>query len=419
MLELVRCPRCGERMSAFAEDLVCDCGFIFKYNNDFFNIDDGRIEKDLSADLYTDEYYKCPFYDYTSYRLEKIVALAKPGFGKRILDLGCGPGEIAVRCARQGAEVFGVDISSDALWLSAERARQNNVKVNLFEFDGCKIPFADSVFDSIVLSDVVEHIDDLTLECLFKECYRLLGPNGHIVIHTSPTRNIILLSKMLKRLTINKIDLYSRLITPEYEHLHIRYHNAKSLGDLLRRSGLYPSIWGEFQYLHELPPLLKKIGPLADQLWCLAFKSAKCMDGMAMRPYLWDAPSELEMGKGDSLYINYGLYDAEEGFRWTAKRASIFILVRPNASRLIVELFSSQQKVGAKLSLGGKQLSRFTLSKGAHSLSFLLKDIEPGVQEMRLELDRVFIPKEEGINQDTRELGVALCRMRVESTTHD
>jgi 2-polyprenyl-3-methyl-5-hydroxy-6-metoxy-1,4-benzoquinol methylase len=414
MLELVRCPECGGSMSAIGNDLVCDCGFNFKYYDNFYNINTRHVEKDKYAGLYTEEYYKCPFYDYTSYRLEKIVALARPGAGRRILDLGCGPGEIAVRCARQGAEVFGVDVSRDALRLSAKRAADNNVKLALFEFDGRRVPFADSFFDSIVLSDVVEHVDDQTLNCLFKECQRLLKPDGHVVIHTSPTRNAILFAKALKKISIKRIDLYSRLITPEYEHLHIRYHSAGSLSDLLRRNKLYPALWSEFRYLQDLPEVLKKIGPLADQLWCLAFKDPKRLNVAGKRPYLLDVPSELEMGKGDSLYINYGLYEAEKGFRWTAKKAGIFILVKPNASRLTLELFSSQPMVGAKLSLGSHQLSRFTLEKGTHSLPFSLKNIKPGICEMKLELDSVFVPKENGINQDPRVLGVALCRVKVE-----
>jgi len=419
MLDLIRCPKCGGSLKAEGEDLVCACGLGFKFHNNVYNINNAQVEKSMYADLYTEEYYKCPFYDYTSYRLEKIVALARPGPSRRILDLGCGPGEIAVRCAQQGAEVFGVDVSRDALRLSAERAAKNNVRLGLFEFDGMRIPFSDSIFDSVVLSDVVEHVDDPTLDCLFKECHRLLKPEGYVVIHTAPTRNTILLAKTLKKLSMNRLDLYSRLITPEYEHLHIRYHNAGSLSGLLRKNELYPAIWGEFQYLQDLPKLLKKIDLLADQLWCLAFKDQKLIKGPGKRPYLWDTPSELEMGKGDCLYINYGLYGAEEGFRWTAKQASIFISVTPNASRLIMDVFTSQPEVGAKLSLGKHEVSRFTLKNGMHSLSFPLKGIEAGVQEMRLELDRVFVPKEEGINQDTRELGVALCRMRIESTTHD
>ncbi len=414
MLDIVRCTKCGQSMSAVGNDLVCDCGSGFKFDNDVYNIDAERIEKSKIAHLYTREYYECPCYDYTGYRLEKIVALVRPLPGRRILDLGCGPGEIAVRCARQGAEVFGVDVSRDALKLSAERAAGNNVKLNLFEFDGCCIPFSDSAFDSVVLSDVVEHIDDHTVSCLFQECHRVLKPKGHVVIHTSPTRNIIRLTRMLKKLSMNRIDLYSMLITPEYEHLHIRYHDAKSLGGLLRSSGLYPAMWGEFQYLQELPWFLRRIESLADQLWCLAFKDAKSLKGLGKRPYLWDAPSELEMGKGDRPYINYGLYGAEEGFRWTAKQASIFIAVKPNASKLIMEMFTSQPSVGAKLCLGKHLISRFTLEKGNHSLCFPLKGIESGVLEMRIELDSIFIPKEEGINQDTRELGVALCRLRVE-----
>jgi 2-polyprenyl-3-methyl-5-hydroxy-6-metoxy-1,4-benzoquinol methylase len=414
MLELVRCTKCGGKMSRRERDLICNCGHAFKFNNYVYNINFDEVDKGQYSDLYTEDYYNCPFYDYSSYRLERIVALAKPNSRKRILDLGCGPGEIAVRCAIQGAEVFGIDISQDALKLSARRAELNNVKVNLFEFDGRNVPFTDSTFDSIIISDVVEHVDDQILDCLIKECYRLLKPDGYVVIHTSPTKNIIQLTKMLKKLSMNRIDLYSRLITPEYEHLHIRYHDARSLRTLLRRNNFYPAMWGEFQYLQDLPHVLKKISMLSDQIWCMAYKDPKLLNGTGNRPYLSDVPSELEMGKGDSLYINYGLYDAEEGFRWTAKRASIFIRVRPNSSKLVLELFSSQPKVGAKLSLGKHLISRFTLEKGMHHLSIPLNNVEQGVQEMKLELDSTFVPKEEGINQDTRELGVAICRLSVE-----
>lgn len=417
MSDLVRCAKCGGSMGAAGRDLVCNCGFSLKFINNIHVFSGEQVKKDSYAEHYTEDYYKCPCYDYTSYRLEKIVALARPNVGKRILDLGCGPGEIAIRCARQGAEVFGVDISLDALKLSAERAAQNDVELNLFEFDGRSLPFLDAIFDSIVLSDVVEHVEDQTLDCLFQECYRLLRPEGYVVIHTAPTLNIIKLAKILKRFSFNQADLYSRLITPQYEHLHIRYHNAKSLSKLLRKNGLHPAIWGEFQYLQNLPRMIRNISPLADQLWCLAFKKPLNLDVQGKRPYLRGVPSEIEMGKGDALYINYGLYEAEDGFRWTAKRASIFIMVQPNSSKLILELFSTQPKVEAKLSLGRHHISRFSLEKGIHKLSFPLKGIRPGVYEMKLVLDRVFVPKKEGINDDPRELGVAICKLRVQSTT--
>ena len=396
------------------DDLVCACSCRLKFYNGIFRIDNENVDKCKYADYYKEEYYKSSLYDYTSYRLERIVALARPVEGKRILDLGCGPGGIAVRCALKGAEVIGIDVSEDALRLSAQRAARSNAKLLLFEFDGKEIPFVDSAFDSIILSDVVEHVDDQTLNCLLKECNRLLKPDGRVVIHTSPTKNIILLTKMLSKLSLNKIDLYSRLITPEYEHLHIRYHNAKSLGDLLRRNGFYSAMWGEFQYLQTLPRFLKRIKSLSDQLWCLAFKDPKLLEAAGSRPYLIDTPAELKMGSIENFYINYGLYEAEDGFRWTAKIASFFILIKPESSKLILELSNSQPEVEAKIMIGDHEISRFMLKRGIHLLAAPLRGIPSGIQEMKIELDRAFIPKEEGINQDNRELGVALFKVKVE-----
>lgn len=129
--------------------------------------------------------------------------------------------------------------------LSAERSAREGVVVNLFEFDGENVPFKDAVFDSIILSDVVEHVEDDTLNLLLRESARLLRPEGRLIIHTSPTKNIIDLTKMLKILSLGMMDLHSRLINPDYEFLHVRYHSMRSLRRLLKKNMLHPVIWGE------------------------------------------------------------------------------------------------------------------------------------------------------------------------------
>jgi ubiquinone/menaquinone biosynthesis C-methylase UbiE len=411
MIEWICCPVCRTKMVGRGSGLECQCGYSLQDDGGFFGIGGPSQDKGEYFHLYTEEYYRCPQYDYTSYRLDKIVALARPSKGRDILDLGCGPGEIAVRCAQRGAEVCGVDVSRDALRLSAQRAKDQGQKLTLIEFDGKSVPFCNQSFDAIIMSDVVEHIDDQTLNALAGECQRMLKAGGWVVIHTSPTRDIIRLSRALKRLTLGLVDLHSRLITPEYEHLHIRYHNARSLGAILRNNGLYPSTWGESKYLENMPHLLRKVDSLSDQLWCMAFKDPQFAQAALPRPYLGDTPCVLEMGKDDDLYINYGLYSAEESFRWTARQASLFIMVPPGASKLILELFSTQPQVELKMTLGRRKIGQFRVEKGMHSLSASLDGVKPGVQDMTLELDRVFVPKEDGISQDDRELGVAVCRV--------
>ena len=379
--------------------------------------------------FYTRDYFNSSLYDYSSYRLSRILELAQPGIGKRVLDLGCGPGEIAVRCAKRGAEVYGIDVSGDALELSAERCKKEDVMVHLLKFDGQRIPLKDATFDSIILSDVVEHVDDETLSMLVKECTRLLIPEGRMVIHTSPTKNIITLSRFLKRATFGGVDLHSRLVNPDYEFLHIRYHSKGSLRTVLTRCMLHPLLWGEFRYLSwtKMPMWADVLGlrdTLADQLWCLAFKDPeRAKEARQDRPYLDTAQlsSKVNFGRCDELCINYGFYHSEkDGFRWTSRAASLFIEIPDSYSHMVIWVQTvnpgvAQRPVKVSIFLADRKIMEFRL-KDQMMREFsgaIKKGLRPGPAELRLTVDGTFVPKELGINEDGRELGVAVHRIEI------
>lgn len=427
--EIVLCPRCRGAMKWVGNDLLCDCGWRLELSDGFFKMKDEINRETGYAEFYTEQYYNSDLYDYTGYRLNRILSLARAGEGRRILDLGCGPGEIAVRCAKRGAEVYGIDVSKDALRLSAERSAREGVVVNLFEFDGENVPFKDAVFDSIILSDVVEHVEDDTLSLLLRESARVLRLEGWLIIHTSPTKNIIDLTKMLKILSFGMVDLHSRLINPDYEFLHVRYHSMRSLRRLLKRNLLHPVMWGEARYLADskLVRILGRLGLgeiLSDQIWCVALKDAGCLERIrSNKPYLTliQPKSEIDLGKCDDLYINYGFYHSEsDSFRWTMKSCSLFINVPEDRDRLEIELHTSNPDVVIEpllidLYLGNRKISRFSLSD--MNIKVFRFDIDEemasGMTELRLEVDRTFVPKELGINDDPRELGVAIYRVSI------
>lgn len=430
VIDLISCPRCRGEMTLAGDSMQCGCGFSFTRSDGFvfFRDEVNHTEKhsDL-ADLYNAEYYESAFYDYTDSRLETLITLAKPSKGRRILDLGCGPGEVAVRCAKLGAEVFGVDIARDALMLSGRRCTKEGVRVWLFEFDGERVPFRDSTFDTIILSDVVEHIYDDTLDKLVAECYRLLTPKGRLVVHTAPTKNIILLSKVIKVASFGRVDFHARLITPEYEHLHVRYHSMGSLRRFLEEDSLNCVMWGEFRYLRGsiLEKLSRKLGLgnlLSDQLWCVASKE-RLEVKMKDKPYLGflELPSSLDLGKCSDLCINYGFYASEEErFRWTGRSASVFITVPEHYDRLEVELLTSNpcvdhSPVGVSAYLASHLLGRFSLSdKDLHKYQFKIPEkVRPGIAEFRIEVNTTFVPKDCGINQDCRELGLEVFRVEI------
>lgn len=91
-------------------------------------------------------------YDFTKgsdQEVRFLTDLLGAGDGRRLLDVGCGPGRHAVRLAQQGWAVTGVDVSQEFLDLAAEEARIAGVGMALFNVDAREMPFDDE-FDVVV-----------------------------------------------------------------------------------------------------------------------------------------------------------------------------------------------------------------------------------------------------------------------------
>lgn len=90
-------------------------------------------------------------------RMEITLELIKPSPGKRILDVGCGSGKLAIECAKRGAEVCGIDISRNMIEIARERCRKENVQVHFIVGDALKeLP---ENFDFSVALGVLEYLD--------------------------------------------------------------------------------------------------------------------------------------------------------------------------------------------------------------------------------------------------------------------
>src|SRR5688572_19255154 len=66
--------------------------------------------------------------------------------GSKILDIGCGPGEMAAKLIERGYEVWGVDIAEPMVRYASERCGANRFRVGDIE----QIPFPDRTFDGAV-----------------------------------------------------------------------------------------------------------------------------------------------------------------------------------------------------------------------------------------------------------------------------
>ena len=105
---------------------------------------------------------------------EQILPLAEAeldGFA-RIVDIGCGDGQIARLLARHGAAVTGVDPTWNQLTVASERSGG----VAYARSGAAALPFADASFDAAVACLVFEHIDDV--DGAIAEVARVVRPGG-------------------------------------------------------------------------------------------------------------------------------------------------------------------------------------------------------------------------------------------------
>jgi 2-polyprenyl-3-methyl-5-hydroxy-6-metoxy-1,4-benzoquinol methylase len=122
-------------------------------------------------------------------RLVAIYALASPGPGMRILDVGCGRGELAFALAQAGAEVLAIDYSADAAALARNTYGELEIcKSRKLIFEQQDLFAAEFVgqFDLVIAADFIEHIDSALEETAIRKLHAFLKPGGKLIIHTAP-----------------------------------------------------------------------------------------------------------------------------------------------------------------------------------------------------------------------------------------
>jgi len=70
--------------------------------------------------------------------------------GARLLDVGCGAGQLALIAARAGAQVTGCDIATNWLERARARAAAEGLEITFEEGDAESLPYDDAQFDAVV-----------------------------------------------------------------------------------------------------------------------------------------------------------------------------------------------------------------------------------------------------------------------------
>lgn len=184
-------------------------------------------------------------------RAKKIIEGLDLKKGERILEVGCGNGYYLSLLNRLdlNLDLTGIDIDQPALIDAAKFIGDRSVKLILA--DGSKIPFPGSSFDKVVMSEVIEHVEDE--EAVLKEVFRVLKKGGVL------------------SLTTCNID-YPFFWDPiNWMLQHIFKTHIKS--------GFWAGIWNQHSRLYKkdyIEKLIKRMGFEIDNVavltsWCLPF----------------------------------------------------------------------------------------------------------------------------------------------------
>lgn len=205
--------------------------------------------------------------------------------GQRVLDAGCGEGRHCFGSLARGANVVGLDLDLDSLRAPSKNLRRQGAEADrmgaMLQGDAFRLPFADSSFDRIICSEVMEHVHDY--RGAIRELARVARPGARIAV-TIPTAT--------------SEHLYLRLGDEYFESPggHIRIFRPRQLAEGLAAAGFDTLGCGFAHGFHTPYWVLRSVMhlPNADASWLV----------QAYRDFLIRATASPWLGRLEGL-LNY------------------------------------------------------------------------------------------------------------------
>jgi len=151
----------------------------------------------------------------------------------KILECGCGRGfHLNILRELSRATLYGIDINRKHLQIAKKQLAKKDVKIKYASVYA--LPFKDKFFDKVLLSEVLEHLEDE--DKALQEIRRVLKPGGRLII-TVPNESYPFLwdpiNKTLEKVfnTHIKRGLFSGIWA-----YHVRLYGREQLKDVLQRN---------------------------------------------------------------------------------------------------------------------------------------------------------------------------------------
>jgi len=172
------------------------------------------VKEDYNA--IADTYAKCySEIDYCKIYIDEFIANLS---GKKVLDIGCGAGQITDYLTQKGFEVIGLDFSHKLLKI----AKRNFPNSKFILADICEYEQNEQV-DGIITKDVLFHLSDENLVSVLQKFRRMIKPNGNLCIIMDMPK------EAGEQIFVEELD--------EKHQIYYNYLTPEKLRDLLEKTG--------------------------------------------------------------------------------------------------------------------------------------------------------------------------------------
>lgn len=146
---------------------------------------------------------------------------------QKLLDVGCGKGDIFYFIRSKVSKIYGIDKSTEDLVQASERG----IVTRAVDLDRQNIPYEKDNFDIVTCLDVIEHIKDPIK--LIKDIHRVLKNGGRLIV-SSPN---IRFSSHLNSLVLKGRFPLTSVDKSAYDGGHIHYFTFNDLKQILLNNG--------------------------------------------------------------------------------------------------------------------------------------------------------------------------------------
>ena len=112
----------------------------------------------------------------SDHNVEPLLETAAITAGDRVLDVGCGPGNLAAAAAGRGASVVGADLSP----VMVAMAQSRHPELEFHQADAERLPFPDGTFDAVLANLLIPHLP--RPEAALAELVRVLKRDGRLAV---------------------------------------------------------------------------------------------------------------------------------------------------------------------------------------------------------------------------------------------